>query len=284
LLHPAGTIFSAGWFRDYKMLWDARSQLVDSERVKELDAANAQARTTGLRVGIDDLAGWIGPEFRVVAARQRETVYQRKLDERLPAVALVVGLRDEEAVRNRILAPAEGLLLVGLGNKIVDYKKIDYQDSKLTTFRFADNLDENDPGKSVLYNFNPAYAISRAVSGPQLILGSTAEIVRDLVDDLEGRGLERQGPAGASPDAGGLTARPTGREQLSLTELSEFLKGFQKRLERDAINRRGLSPADATREVELFHQLLERLESLTASSAGAPDHFDIHIRLGPEGK
>jgi hypothetical protein len=40
LLRPTGTIFSAGWFRDYQKLWGARSELVNSELLMELDAAN----------------------------------------------------------------------------------------------------------------------------------------------------------------------------------------------------------------------------------------------------
>ena len=71
LLHPIGMIFSAGWFRDYQKLWDARSELVNSELVRRLDAANERARSEGLRVGISDLVKWIGPHFRIVAARQR---------------------------------------------------------------------------------------------------------------------------------------------------------------------------------------------------------------------
>jgi hypothetical protein len=287
LLHPTGTIFSAGWYRDYKRLWDSRRELVNSEIVKQLEAANERALNDGLRVGIADLVQWIGPQIRVVVARPREDVYQGKLEERLPALALVIGLRDEDQVRNRILAPAEGLLLVALGKSIEDYKKVDYRDVTLTTIRFADNLDEADPGKAVLYNFNPAYAISHAVSPGQLILGSTAEIVRDVVDDLE-----RQAPGGPSGQsgldqsnrerAGGSSARPTDRQRISLVELSEFLKGFQNRLERDAAQAHGLSPADARNEVELLYKLIARLGSLTTSTAISADHFDIHVRLGME--
>ena len=270
LLRPTGTIFSAGWFRDFEKLWEARQQLVNAGLAEELDAANERARTDGLHVAITDFVQWIGPHFRVVAARQRENVYKRMLDERLPALALVVGLRDENAVRDRILAPADGLLLVALGKTVDDYKKVEYRDAKLTTFRFAEKADEADPGKAVLFQFNPAYTIARG----QLIIGSTAEIVRDLIDDLE-----RQSQAGTSPERG--PERPTDRQQISLAELSEFLKGYQNRFERDVELRQGLSPANAAKEIEVMHNLLKRLGSLTTSSLVAPDHFDIHIRLGP---
>jgi hypothetical protein len=272
LLRPTGTIFSAGWFRDYQKLWEARSELVTPERLTELEAANERARAEGLRIGIADFAQWIGPQFRVVAARQRETVYKRKVDERLPALALVVGLRDETAVRDRILNPADGLLLIALGKIIDDYKKIDYRDAKLTTFRFAENADATDPGKAILYNFNPAYTIFRG----QLILGTTAEIVRDLIDELG-----RQSQAGTVSESG--VERATDRQEISLIEFGEFLRNFQDRLERGAVPGQGLSPAAAAKEIEIVHKLLKRLRSLTTSNVVAPDHFDIRIRLGGDG-
>lgn len=271
LLSPPGTLFSAGWYRDYQKLWDARSELVNSELVRVLDAANERARTEGLGVSIADFAQWIGPHFRVVAARQRDSVYKRKLDERLPSCALVVDLRNEKAVRERLLAPADGLLLAALGKMIGAHEKIDYRNATLTTFRFAEASDDTEPGKVIRYNFNPAYAIARG----QLILGSTAEIVRDVIDDLE-----RQSQLESSPEPG--SERTTDRQYFSLAELSEFLKGYQARLERGAVQHHGLSSADAAREIDVIHKLLNRLGTLTTSSLAATDHFDIRIRLGGE--
>ena len=271
LLRPTGTIFSAGWYRDYQKLWDARSQLVNSQLVQQLDAVNERAGNDGLRVGIADVMRWIGPHYRVVAARQRETVYKKKVDDRLPAAAVVIGLRDETAVRDRILNPAEGLLLLGLGKLIEEHKRLDYQGAKLSTFRFAENLDEKDPGKAILYNFNPAYTIARG----QLIVGSTAEIVRDLVDELD-----RQSPPGASPVA--ESERVTDRQTLALAELGEFLKGFKDRIERDSMQQRGLSPAAAANEYEILQQLLKRVGSLTTSTVVTPEHFELRVRVGNE--
>jgi hypothetical protein len=275
LLRPTATIFTAGWFRDYQKLWNARHELVSFEHVKELDAVNERGRAEGLRIGIADLAEWIGPHFRVVAARQRETVYKRTLDERLPAVALVIGLRDENAVRDRILNPGEGLLLLALGKLLDDYRKIDYRGAKLTTFRFAENADAADPGKAILFNFNPAYTIARG----QLILGSTAEIVRDVIDDLE-----RQSHAGSTvePPVERSVERTTDRQELSLTEFSELLQGYQNRFVQSMEHGQGQSPAAAAKEIEIVHNVLRRLGSLTTSSVVAPDHFDIRVRLGKE--
>ena len=50
---------------------------------------------------------------------------------------------------------------------------------------------------------------------------------------------------------------------------------------RGAVLNQGLAPADAEKEVDVFHQLLKRLGNLTASSVIAGDHFDFSLRLGP---
>src|SRR5205814_8362866 len=71
LLQPTGTIFSAGWFRDYKKLWDARGDLLNADLVAQLDKENEKGKAEGLHFGISDLVQSIGPQFRLVAARQR---------------------------------------------------------------------------------------------------------------------------------------------------------------------------------------------------------------------
>ena len=309
LLQPPGTIFTAGWYRDYQKLWDNRGELVNSGLVQQIDAASMRAQTEGLGFSMADVARWIGPRFRFVVGRQREAVYQTKLDERLPAAALIVELRDETAVRERILSPADGLLLVGLrmlGKQVEGYKKADYRHARLTLFRFAEKADTADGGKppsgkppsgkppsgktslgntgpgkagagtAILYNFNPAYAFARG----HLVFGSTAEIVRDVIDELERQAQTGSANSSASEPGEPVSGRATDRQQLSLTELSEFLKGYQDRFERDAVQGQGMSPAVAAREFELIHLVLKRLGHLTTTSTIAPDHFDLNIRLG----
>ncbi|MBI3864277.1 MAG: hypothetical protein HY290_20530, partial [Planctomycetia bacterium] len=145
LLKPPGAIYSAGWFRDYKKLWDARRDLFNADLVQQIEMADAKARSQPTGFGISDVLQWIGPQFRIVAARQREQVYTKKVDERLPALAFVIGVRDEVAVRDRILAPVDGLLLVALNKNIEDYKKVEYRDARITTFRFSDAAAGADP-------------------------------------------------------------------------------------------------------------------------------------------
>ncbi len=269
LLKPPGAMFSAGWFRDYKRLWDARGELLNADLVRQFDAADAGARSQPTGFGISDVLQWLGPHFRVVAARQREQVYPRKVEERLPAVGLVVSVRNETAVRDRLLPPVDGLLLIVLNSMIEDFKKVDYRDARITTFRFSEQAAGSDPNHAFLLHANPAFTLTRG----QLILGSTAEIVRDLIDELD----RQQDSVIESP---ALTEHVTDRQQLLLGEVIGYLASFHERIVRDFAGTHGLSSDVAEKEVQLIYNVLERIGRIATTHVIASDHFDMTLTIG----
>jgi hypothetical protein len=269
LLKPPGVMFSAAWFRDYKRLWDARGELLNANFVRQFDVADAGARSQPTGFGISDVLHWLGPHFRVVAARQREQVYPRKVAERLPAVGLVVSVRNETAVRDRLLPPVDGLLLIVLNNLIEDFKKVDYRDARITTFRFSEQAAGSGPGQAWLMHSNPAFTLTRG----QLIIGSTAEIVRDLIDELD----RQQDVAIESPP---LTEHVTDRQQLLLGEVIGYLAAFHERIVRDLARTHGQSSDVAEKEVHLFSSALERIGRIATSHVIASDHFEMTLTVG----
>ncbi|MGE5194555.1 MAG: hypothetical protein ACM3U2_18850 [Deltaproteobacteria bacterium] len=272
LLRPADTIFTAGWFRDYHKLWEARRELFNPEVVQKLEADNAKAQSQGAKIGVADIVQLIGPHFRFVATRpQPEPVYKIKLDERLPAFALVVSVRDEAVFRQRVLSAADSLLWLGVSSaNLGEIKPNEYRGAKINTLRFTEKPEITEPNKLVLYNFDPSYSLTRG----ELIIGSTSEIVRNLIDELD---HQASAPESTAP----RSERPTDQQRLSLGELSDFLKGYRQRLVRDAVLNQGLAPAEAEKEVDVLHQVLRRLGSVTAGSVIGADHFDFGVRLGP---
>ncbi len=271
LLRPPGTIFTAGWFRDYRKLWDARSELLNPDLVQKLEAANSKAQSEGAKVGLADLVQMLGPHFRSVAARPQETPYNVKLEERLPAFALVISVRDEAGFRERVLTGIDSLLWVGVASaNLGEIRLSDYRGAKINTLRFSEKPEFVDSDKRVLFNFTPSYSLTRG----ELIVGSTIEIVRNLIDELD---RQAAAPEAAAP-AG---ERPTDRQVLSFTELSELLKGYLPRLIRGAVNDRSLTPADAEKEIDVLRQMLIRVGQLTSVTVIADDHFEISVHLGP---
>jgi hypothetical protein len=271
LLRPAGTIFSAGWFRDYNKLWDARGKLLSSEIISRLEAVNAKAQAEGAKVGPVDLAEMLGPHFRFVVSRPGETAYQVKLDNRLPALALIVSVRDAARFRQRVLTAVDRLLWLGVAsNNLGQIKPSEYRGATISTLHFNERPDFTDSEKRVLYNFDPSYSLTR----DELIVGSTSEIVRNVIDELD-----RQA---ALPQALGATQeRLTDHQELSFVELAEYFKEFVPHFVQQAVLNRGLSTADAEKEIAVLRQILLRMAGLTSIASIARNHFEISIRVGP---
>ncbi len=152
----------------------------------------------------------------------------------------------------------------GTNNKIEDFKKIEYRDARITTFRFSEHAAAADQNNSFLFHLNPAFTLSRG----HLILGSTAEIVRDLIDELD---RQKNSAAESTPP----TDRVTDRQQLFLGEFFEYLRQFHDRIVRDAVRTQGNSAEVAEKEVGLFYSILERIDRIATSHVIAEDHFDM---------
>jgi hypothetical protein len=274
LLKPPGTIYSGVWYRDYGRLWNARASLLSPTIVRDLDNANAQLHDLPTQIGISDLLHWIGPQWRVVLARQREQVYRRKIDQRLPALGLIIKVRDEAAIRDRILAPADGLILFGLNKQIDGFQKLEYRNARMTTFRFSETAAGADPNRAFLFHLNPAFVQTRG----HLVIGSTAEIVRDLIDELDRVESETLSGQNAGESV-------TDRQLLSLSELFEFLKDFREQIVRNAAeNQTGQNSTqgldDVERDVDLLAEIMKRIGSIAASFVVATDHVDFALRFG----
>ncbi|MBS0261059.1 MAG: hypothetical protein JSS02_03810 [Planctomycetes bacterium] len=270
LLQPPGTIYSASWYRDYSRLWHARQDLLTPRIVRELESADENLRELPTQFGISDLLNWIGPQLRLVVARQREQVYRKKIEQRLPAVALVLSVRDETAIRDRVLAPADGLILFGLNKQIEGFQKLAHRDVRMTTFRFSDAAVGSDPSRQFLYHVNPAFVLTQG----HLIIGSTAEIVRDLIDELK-RESESTAAAPSSDTAS------TDRQLIALDEFVVYLQELAEQLVQDAVRNRGEQRDVVERDLQLLAQLLNRIASLQAEIQIAPEHVDFTVRGGP---
>ncbi|MBI3861981.1 MAG: hypothetical protein HY290_08795, partial [Planctomycetia bacterium] len=127
------------------------------------------------------------------------------------------------------------------------------------------------PNNPTLYHLNPAYTLARR----QLIIGSTAEIVRDVIDDLD---RQAAFPVGTAISA----ERFTDQQELFLGDISDFLREFHERFVRGAILKQGLTHDDASKEIGVLHSLLSRVGSVRTGHVIANDHFDLFLQAGPK--
>lgn len=273
-LSPPGTIYTASWYRDYSRYWEGKNELYGPAVVRQMEEDNAKQRQQTGGVGFGDLLQMLGPHFRAVAARPQENVYQTTLSERLPALGLAIDVRDEVRFREQVLTPLDRLVGAVVASKGAEFKTTDYRGSKVAAIRFSEQQAVTDPQQQVLYNFNPAYSLTRG----HLVVGSTAEIVRGLIDELDR--LDEASPD-ESTAAGPGQPRVTDVQRITFDDVGLLLKSFHPRFIRDAVERKGMSLADAESELKLMGRLFERLGSLSQTISVSPQQFDIRLRMGP---
>ncbi|MGQ0633284.1 MAG: hypothetical protein ACT4QC_01630 [Planctomycetaceae bacterium] len=264
LLTPPGALFSASWYRNYARLWGQRRELLQAGAVRQIEEEDARQKQAGIKLGLEEGLRLIGPHFRVLAARAREYVYKTPLDERLPAFALAVDLRDEQPFRARVLEPIDRLVFLAISAQGGQVTSSEHRGAKVTTIRFAEAETLPEPDQRGIYNINPGYSVTRG----HLVVGSTTEIVRDVIDELD-----RQ--ANAEP-----VSSTTHRQWLSLEEVSRALVDYSPRLIREAVLRHGLSTPEAERELDVVCRLLARLGVLRMEANYEAQQFNVRLRLG----
>lgn len=267
LLQPAGALYSASWFRDYSALWNARSELVTAERVKVLDDENAKQVQAG-QIGVANLVKSLGPHLRVVAAPQREEVYRLPLAERLPAAALVVDVRNEQGFREQVLTQFEKFARSPIALFLGTIRSTSYKNATLVGLKLRDDDKTAGTGSKLRYSANPAYTLTRG----HFIVGSTEEIVRTVIDELDRL-------AAAPPVAAGAS-HVTDMQQLSFAQLGDEIKSLRDRFVRNAVLNQGLSVSEADCEVEIFRRVLARLGRLTTRTTLTADEFEFRLRIG----
>lgn len=269
LLRPARTLYTGSWYRDYARFWNSRAELFTPAVQRELQDADDRQRKQWGGLAVSDLLQLMGPHHRIVVARQQEHAYLTQPEERLPAAGVVVDLPNVEKFRERILTPVDRLLRTAVLAIGGEFKTVSYRGNLLAAIRFAEPEPVTDPKKQAIYNFNPAYCISRG----HLIAGSTAEIVREIIEELDHEAARLEP---------GITqsTRLAHQEELSMSELAELLGSYERSIVARLVADRGLSDGEAGTELQIFRRLLTRLGKLSSQILVGPQQFDLTVRLG----
>jgi len=269
LLKIPGTIYSASWYRDYAALWNSRNKLVPPAVVKRLEKRNDEIRQQfsvfGGQAAPATTVRSMGSHFRLVVARQQESLYRIPMPNRLPAGAFVFDLRDEAAFRVQALPLLRGIgLIASFGKAKALSKTSRYKGAVLTTIRFRDDPAAVRTGDRFRYNFSPTYSITRR----HLILGSTREIVRDVIDQLN-----------RSPAAEELSPQTTELQYLSGAELAGALQDSSEAIIRGFVLNSGLSLDEASDELGHLVRVLKTLGGVSVRSSFGAEKFEVRLRL-----
>lgn len=265
-------IASFSWSRDYAAMWRGRSSvLTDSarEKVDEGDAmSRRQLEVVGGRFTLSELVSHLGTRFRFVAARQKSSAYRKvELSDKLPAAAICVDLRDEKF--QELVQPLlrfAGLIAAADGRRMVT--QIDrHRQSTLTSFRWREDAETQARGGRIRYQFSPTYAFAHR----HFVVGTTTEIVTQLIDALEEEALQR--PADV---AEGVTEQSL----VSARQLGAALADFRGALETSSVLESGLPPNLASNDLNALVQALEAVGMVRSTLWIEDRRFEAKLTVG----
>lgn len=271
-LHVPREIYSASWYRDYAAMWSQREALLEAGVIERIVAADEAAATQfevfGTHLAPSSVITSIGPRFRVVVAQPSKSPYETKVNDPLPAAALCVELRDEAAVRDMVSPVFRTLGLILAGEQQVAAVEQDYRDARLTVMSLSEAPDVVRRGSLARYNVRVTHTITRG----HFIVGTTPEIVQDVIDALDHDSL------GRDPLAEGETEQ----QSFDLHAVAEAVAQLQAAFERGLILNAGWTDEDARQELQVWTQLLADWKSLSTSTRYDADSFEYSITIGQE--
>ncbi|MFQ5733446.1 MAG: hypothetical protein ACE5KM_16030 [Planctomycetaceae bacterium] len=271
LLQLPNTIYAASWYRDYRSLWNGRSKLLTAKSLKTIEEGDETIRKQFSVIGGKMLPSrafsLMGPRFRAVAVRQPKSEYRVDQPSRLPAGGLAIELRDESAFRDEVVPFFRGLsLILTFGEQKMLLYKSKYKGADLAGLRFRDDAASASQADHIRYNFAPTYAVTRG----HFFAGSSATIVRQMIDEIDRQSRERAA----------VRTTATEMQRLSLTEAAQAVRDFGSTLTLALSFNGGLSVAESKRELELLAKLLATVGEITTEAGFDKRGFLYRVRIG----
>jgi hypothetical protein len=273
LLAPPGTIANLGLWRDWSAIWEVRADLLppmDIQNLAQLDTFAGQF--FGGRDFGSGVLGALASDWRLVIARQDPATLDPVPDDKLPAFALVIGLRpDDEEFAQRLQAAFQsfiGLANIGAAqNKapplILGSEAVGGVTIATSHYLPAKDRPRNEPVHR-RHNFSP----SSALVGNTFILGSSIGLVRDLVKAVQKKN--------------GTTAEATLVAQADGSELAKLIEQNHMQLVSRNMLEKGNDHDQAEASINGLAQLVRYLgrATVTAHDVPAGPIFRIEFALG----
>ena len=249
-LRPKGTIASISLYRDISGMWIGREELFDEATVAKMAQADAglglffSGRDFGQQV-----LGELGPRWQIVIARQEFAEGQPTPAIRLPAVAVVLQMKQPEAFATHLkLAYQNTVGLINLASVQQGKPQLllgseEYQGVTIAKATYLADPAGEPQAADIVYNASP----SCAQVGDRFIFASTTGIVRDLIDALKQ-------PGAAEPTAANFAL------EVDVKQIAAALDDNRAALVSQNMLKEGHSREQAEQEVGLFLELLRLVE------------------------
>ncbi len=246
LLQPPRTFASVSYFLDLGQFWEHRAKIFNEKQVQELDKVEKESGKFLGGVKLGTLLNQMGNHQRVVFATPEKSPYKIKPATQIPAFAVVLDMRDPQFAKsmNFIL---RGVALIGSFASSSGMKMIEEEHAgcNMVCYYFPENKPFAGDPDGVRFNFNPCFV----PVGDQLVMSSTVELGKNLIDELKRGSKEPAQPA-------------TMRTRLYASGAAQALRAGEEQVMTQLILTQALPPGAAREEVRKIIALVERLGSL----------------------
>ena len=235
LLEPKGVLFSYSFYFDFGTFYQKREQIFPPQVAKDLGEGEKQVSRLLIGSNLPKFLSQLGVHYRVVVA-QPETVaeYKTQPEQKLPAFAVVLSMRDPAVARLIKALIKGGVLAVG---QTVALKPWDAEIAGVQAFgySFPEQGKFPDDPQNLRFNYQPTFGAHK----DQYILASNRGLLRELVGLLDRE--DRSKPANANAKARVYAAGVGGYanilpgQTLAATILGQAVKVGEARQQTEAL-------------------------------------------------
>lgn len=235
LLEPKGVLFSHSFYFDFDTLYQKREQILPPQVAKDFAEGEKQISRFLIGSNLPRFLSQLGVHYRVVVTRP-ETVaaYKTQPDQRLPAFAVVVSMRDP-AVARTVKALVKGAALAA--GQAASLEPWDEEIAGVSAFgySFPEKGKFPDDPQNLRFNYQPTMGPHK----DQYVFASNRGLFTELVGILDREDRSKRGSANAKARvyaAGvGEYANIVPEQTLAATILGQAVKVGEARQQADAL-------------------------------------------------
>lgn len=235
LLEPKGVLFSYSFYFDFDALYRKREQILPPQVAKDFENGEKEISRFLIGSNLPKFLSQLGAHYRVVATRPEGVPgYKTQPDQKLPAFAVVVSMRDP-AVAKTIKALVKGAALAA--GQAASLEPWDEEVAGVPAFgySFPDKGKFPDDPQNLRFNYQP----TMGPHNDQYIFASNRGLFRELVAllDKEDRSTRSNANAQARVYAAGVGeyANIVPEQTLAATILGQAVKVGDARQQADAL-------------------------------------------------
>jgi len=235
LLEPKGVLFSHSFYYDFDTLYQKREAIMPPEVAKQFAEGEKQISRFLINTTLSKFLSQSGVYYRLVAVQpERVPDYKTEPDQKLPAFAVVLSMRDRAFAKSmNALIKAAALAVSGQAS----FRSWEEEIAGVPTFGYSfpeEGKFPDDPLKA-RFNYQPTFA---AVKN-QYILASNKGLCRELIGILEQEDWSKVAPQNMQmrfyASALGQYANVAPEQALAGTIVAQALKVGEARQQTDAL-------------------------------------------------